>query len=76
MYRVFTNFRLELIEPSAREVEGQQFFLVLTLFRVSLGLSQILLSSLAPRSSFSTRFHKINFSLVDSSLRKLAVYQP
>ena len=26
LYSVSTNFRLELIEPSAREVEGQQFF--------------------------------------------------
>ena len=28
---VSTNFRLELVEPSAREVEGQQFFLALSL---------------------------------------------
>ena len=41
-----TNFRLELIEPSAREVVGLQFCLALTLFRVSLGLSHVPFSSL------------------------------
>ena len=29
---VSTNFRLDLIDPSAREDEGQQFFLALTQF--------------------------------------------
>ena len=33
---------LELIEPSARKNKGQQFFLALTLFRVSLGFSHVL----------------------------------
>ena len=48
-----TNFRLELIEPSAREVEWQQFFLALALFR------GMFFSSLAPpRSSLSTRVKK------------------
>ena len=41
IYSVSTNFRLKLVEPSAREVEGQQFY------RVSLDLS-VVLFSLAP----------------------------
>ena len=45
-YRVPTYFGRELIQPSARKVEGQQFFfLALTLFQVSFGLSHILFSS-------------------------------
>ena len=49
-YSVSTNFRLELIEASAREVEGQQFFFssdaVLSL--ASFEHCSLLLSSLAP----------------------------
>ena len=42
---IFT-LSLQCIEPSAREVEGQQFFLFRqTLFRVLLGLSHVLFSS-------------------------------
>ena len=39
-----TYFLLMLIEPSARDVEGQHFFLALTLFRVSVCLSHVLFS--------------------------------
>ena len=52
MYSVSTNFRLELIEPSAREINVGSYFLALTLFRVSLILRHVL-SSLVP-SLFSS----------------------
>ena len=67
-YNVPTNFRLELLEPSAREVEVQQFFLALMLFRVSLGLSHVLLTRLL-RPLLSTRVQKINTSLAGDSIR-------
>ena len=39
-----TNIRTELVESSARLVEGQPFFLALTLLRVSLDLSHVVFS--------------------------------
>ena len=54
-----TNFRLELRESPAREVEDQQYFLAPTLFRGSLGLSHVL---------FSSSRQNMNTSLSDDSL--------
>ena len=45
MYSVSINFRLELIESSAGEVEDQYFFLAQTLFPVPVGLNHALFSS-------------------------------
>ena len=42
IYSVSTNFCLMLKEPSAKDVEGQKFFKVLTLFRISVGISNVL----------------------------------
>ena len=58
---------LYALEPSAIEIDGQKFFF-LTLFRVLLGLSHILLSSIAPRSSLSNRVININTSLADGPI--------
>ena len=70
------NFRRELIESSAREVERQQVFFssdgVLSLARFE--LCSLLFRSLAPRSSLSIKIKKTNTSLADgiiSSRRKL-----
>ena len=69
-YSASTNFRLELIEPSAREVEGQQFFwssdAVSSLARFE--PCSLLLSSIYPRSSLSPRGQKINTSPADGSI--------
>ena len=46
------NFRLLLIDPSARDIEGQQVFLALTLFRVSVGFNHYLRSSPRPPSRY------------------------
>ena len=54
IYSVSTNFRLMLINPSARDGEGQQFFFGLTLFRVTIGLSKVLFSFLARPGSKKT----------------------
>ena len=61
MYNVSTYFRLMLMEPSARDVKGQQFFLAVMLFRSSVGLSHVLLFFLllARCSSLSIRNQKI-----------------
>ena len=69
IYSMSTNFRLELIEPSAREVEGQQFFITLTLFRVSLGSSHPLSSSphlTRADGSISSRRQLVDTLLVNS----------
>ena len=68
--------RVRLFSPgayraSAREVEGQQFFLALTLFRVSVGLIHDLFFSphSPPCSSLSTSVKKINTYPADGSIR-------
>ena len=61
------NFRLELIEPSAREVKGQHFLKSEAVSRCE--PCSLLLSSLAPGSSLSTRVQKVNTSLADVSVK-------
>ena len=71
-YSLSTNFRLKLIEPSAREVEGQQFFLN-DAVRVSLGSSHVLFSSppfRPPGSSLSNRVQKNKVIKKYLSMRK------
>ena len=65
-----TNFRLELIEPSARDVEGQQLFLSsnVALFRVSLDYSYVLFTtppifSLAPSKKIKYRSSRLLYKL-------------
>ena len=67
---VSTNFRLILIEPSARDDVGQQFFRALTLFRVSVGLSHLLFYSLhsPPRSSLWIKVQKNLYFLASAAL--------
>ena len=70
-YSVPTNFRLELVEPSARVVEIRQFFRDLTLIRVSLGFEPCSLPHPPP---FFFLHQEMNTSLADdciSSRRKL-----
>ena len=69
-YSVSNNCCLELIGPSARAVEAQQFFRALTLCRVLLGLSHVLFSSphSPPWTYLSTGVQKINTSLADGSM--------
>ena len=72
LYSVSTYFRLEFIEPSAREVEGQQFSWALTLYRVSLCFGHVLFS---PRSHLPPiRVQQINTSLAGGSIYLLCPY--
>ena len=56
-----TNIRLEFIEPSAREVEGKEFFELRRFFEF------LPSSPRPPRSSLSARVKNINTSLPDGS---------
>ena len=65
-----TNFGLERLEPSAREVEGQQFNINSDAVS-SLGLSHVLFSSPhspTSRSSLSSRVKNINTSPAKGSI--------
>ena len=67
---VSASFRLELIEPSVREVEGQEFFFssdtLSSLARFE--PCSLLLTRPLPQSSLSIRIQKINTSLADGSI--------
>ena len=68
-YSVSTNFHLELIELSAREVEGQQLFFssgaVMSLSRFDPWSSPLLTR---PPLALSTRVQEISTSLADDSI--------
>ena len=64
LYSVFTNFRLELTKPSARDVEGQQFYLR---SEAVSSLARSELSSALNRPRPPCSLIKINTSLADGS---------
>ena len=67
-YSVSNNCCLELIGPSARAIEAQQFFRALTLCFARFEPCSLLLSSLTPWTYLSTGVQKINTSLADGSM--------
>ena len=73
-----TNFRLELIEPSARELEGQHFLSSLDAVSSLARFEPYSLSPMASRSSLSTRIQKINTSLAEGpiNLSSKGFYKP